>query len=389
MYKILKLNKISAKGLEKFNADRYEITSKASRPDAILVRSHPLTPEDITPALKAIVRAGVGVNNIPVKVCTERGIPVFNTPGANANAVKELVLATLVLSSRRCIEGILYVKSLGHINDVGEMKKLVETKKKNFLGCELAGKTLGVVGLGAIGSLVSDMGLKLGMDVVGFDPELSVDAAWRLSNKTQKMENLRSLLSKSDYVTLHLPVLETTLNMINSDTVKYFKSGAHLLNFSRGEIVNSSAVISALESGLLARYITDFPTPDLIGMENVILLPHMGSSTVEAEDACAEMAVDQLISFLEHGNIKNSVNFPESSLERTSDYRIALSNRNVPGMLGRILSVLADRDINISEMLNKSRCEIAYNLIDIESAPTQDLLYALKDIEGVINVRAI
>ncbi|MFQ5964491.1 MAG: phosphoglycerate dehydrogenase [Candidatus Scalinduaceae bacterium] len=389
MYKILKLNQISTKGLGKFAPDRYEITSEANQPDAILVRSQPLTPEYIYPPLKAIARAGVGVNNIPVEACTERGIPVFNTPGANANAVKELVLAALIFSSRRCLDGILYVNGLDHVTDAEEMKKLVETNKNNFQGRELAGKTLGVVGLGAIGSLVSDMGLKLGMDVVGFDPELSVDAAWRLSNKTQKMENLRSLLSKSDYVTLHLPVLEATRDTINSETVKFFKLGAHLLNFSRGEIVNSSAVISALESGQLAQYVTDFPTPDLIGRKNTILLPHIGSCTTEAEDTCAVMAVDQLISFLEHGNIKNSVNFPTSSLERTSEYRIALSNKNVPGMLGGILSILADRNINISEMLNKSRHEIAYNLIDIESPPTPDFLSALKNIEGVINVRSI
>ncbi len=389
MYKILQLNQISAKGLGKFALNRYEITSETKRPDAILVRSQPLTSEDISPPLKAIARVGVGVNNIPVEVCTERGIPVFNTPGANANAVKELVLAALILGSRRCIEGIQYVSSLGHVTDAEEMKKLVETNKKNFQGRELAGKTLGVIGLGAIGSLVSDIGLKLGMDVVGFDPELSVDAAWRLSNKTQKMENLRSLLSKSDYVTLHLSMLETTRETINSETMIFFKRGACLLNFSRGEIVNSSAVISALESGQLARYVTDFPTPDLIGRENAILLPHIGSSTTEAEDTCAVMAVDQLITFLEHGNIKNSVNFPTSSLERTSEYRIALSNKNVPGMLGKILSSLADRDMNISEMLNKSRHEIAYNLIDIESPPTPDLISALKNIEGVINVRSI
>jgi D-3-phosphoglycerate dehydrogenase / 2-oxoglutarate reductase len=389
LYKILQLNQISTKGLGKFALNRYEITNETSRPDAILVRSQPLTSKDINPPLKAIARAGVGVNNIPVEVCTERGIPVFNTPGANANAVKELVLAALILGSRRCIEGIQYVNRLGHVTDAEEMNKLVETNKKNFQGRELAGKTLGVMGLGAIGSLVSDTGLKLGMDVVGFDPELSVDAAWRLSNKTQKMENLRSLLSKSDYVTLHLPVLETTRDTINRETVKLFKHGACLLNFSRGEIVNSSAVISALESGQLARYVTDFPTPDLIGRENAILLPHIGSSTTEAEDTCAVMAVDQLIAFLEHGNIKNSVNFPTSSLERTSEYRIVLSNKNVPGMLGRILSALADRDMNISEMLNKSRHEIAYNLIDIESPPTPDLISALKNIEGVINIRSI
>lgn len=389
MYIILKLNHISPKGLEKFALDSYEITSETSQPDAILVRSHRLSPDDIVSPLKAIARAGAGVNNIPVQVCTGHGIPVFNTPGANANAVKELVIAAMILSSRRGYEGIQYVNSIGHVTDAEEMEKLVETNKKNFQGRELAGKTLGVVGLGAIGSLVADTGLKLGMDVIGFDPELSVDAAWRLSNKTQKMETLRSLLSKSDYVTLHLPSLDSTRNTINSDTVKFFKQGAHLLNFSRGEIVNSSAIISALESGLIAGYVTDFPTPDLIGKKHAILLPHLGSGTAEAEDSCAVMAADQLIDFLEHGNIKNSVNFPTASLERTSEYRIVLTNKNIPGMLGKIVSFLADRNINISEMLNKSRGEIAYNLIDIETPPSPDLLSAIEDVEGVINVRSI
>ncbi len=389
MYKILKLNQISANGLKVFPLDRYEIASEMSSPDAILVRSHTLSPDDISPSLKAIARAGAGVNNIPVEVCTERGIPVFNTPGANANAVKELVVAALILTSRGVIEGIRYVDSLKYITDVTEMKKLVETQKKNFKGQELAGKTLGVVGLGAIGSLVSEMGLKLGMNVVGFDPELSVDAAWRLSNKTQKMENLRSLLSKSDYVTLHLPALETTRDTINYETIHFFKPGARLVNFSREDIVDSSAVISALETGILARYATDFPTPDLVERKGVILMPHIGASTTEAEDACAVMAANQLVDFLEHGNIKNSVNFPVLYLERTSEYRIALSNKNIPGMLGKILSVFEKRNINISEMLNKSRNEIAYNLIDIESPPVPDLLAALESIEGVINVRSI
>jgi D-3-phosphoglycerate dehydrogenase len=389
MYKILKLNQISAKGLGAFPLDHYEIASEISHPDAILVRSHTINPTDLSSSLKAIARAGAGVNNIPVEVCTQRGIPVFNTPGANANAVKELVLTALILTSRGVVEGIQYVDTLKYITDAVEMKNLVETNKKNFKGQELSGKTLGVVGLGTIGSLVADMGLKLGMNVVGFDPELSVDAAWRLSNKTQKMENLRSLLSKSDYVTLHLPVLETTRNMINHETIHFFKSGARLLNFSRGEIVDPSAIISALEGGTLVRYATDFPTPDLIGRKDVILMPHIGASTTEAEDACAIMAAEQLIDFLEHGNIKNSVNFPTSNLERTSKYRIAVSNKNVPGMLQKMLSVLADRDINISEMLNKSRHEIAYNLIDIESTPTPDLLSALEGIEGIINVRSI
>jgi D-3-phosphoglycerate dehydrogenase len=389
MYKILKLNQISAKGLERFPLDRYEIASEITHPDAILVRSHMLSPEDIVPSLKAIARAGAGVNNIPVSVCTEQGIPVFNTPGANANAVKELVLASLILSSRGVVDSIQYVKSLHDVTDAGEMKNLVETNKKKFKGQEIAEKTLGVVGLGKIGSLVADMGLKLGMKVVGFDPELSVDAAWRLSNQTQRMENLRSLLSQSDYVTLHLPVLESTHNTINHETITFFKPGTRLINFSRGEIVDPSAIIAALDSGQLACYVTDFPAPELVERQDVILMPHIGASTAEAEDACAVMAVDQLIDFLAHGNITNSVNFPNSYLERTSQYRIALSNKNVPGMLGKIMAILAERDINISEMLNKSRREIAYNVIDIETPPTPELLTDLEQIDGVINVRII
>lgn len=389
MYKILKLNQISAKGLERFPLDCYEIASEMIHPDAILVRSHKLAPDDVVSSLKAIARAGAGVNNIPVPLCTERGIPVFNTPGANANAVKELVLASLVLASRGVLQGVRYVSTLQDVSTPGELKSLVESNKKTFKGQEISGKTLGVVGLGKIGSLVADMGLKLEMNVAGFDPELSVDAAWRLSNQTQKMENLRSLLSQSDYVSLHLPVLETTKNMINRETIRFFKPGARLLNFSRGEIVDPAAVVEALENGQLSCYATDFPAPELVGRNDVILLPHIGASTKEAEDACAIMAVDELIDFLEHGNITNAVNFPTSYLERTSKYRIALSNRNVPGMLGKIMAILAERNININEMLNKSQHGIAYNLIDIETPPTPDLLSALESIEGVINVRNI
>ena len=389
MYKILKLNQISAKGLERFPLDRYEIASEISQPDAILVRSLMLTPEHLSPSIKAVARAGAGVNNIPVKVCTERGMPVFNTPGANANAVKELVLAALILTSRGVLEGIQYVNGLGHVTDSKELTNVVESNKKHFAGQELAGKTLGIVGLGAIGALVADMGLKLDMDVVGFDPELSVDAAWRLSNRTQKMENIRSLFSKADYVTLHVPMLETTRKMINAETIRFFKPGARLLNFSRGELVESAAILPALEKGNLARYVTDFPAPELIGQKGVISLPHIGASTVEAEDACAVMAVNQVIDFLEHGNITNAVNFPTSYLDRTTPYRLALSNKNIPGMLGKILSVLEKWNINVSEMLNKSRNEIAYNLIDIESPPTPDLVTTLKNIEGVVNVRGL
>ena len=389
MYKILKLNQISAKGLEVFPQDRYEIASEFTHPDAILVRSHVIAPEKIPPSLQAIARAGAGVNNIPVTECTQRGIPVFNTPGANANAVKELVLAALILTSRGILGGVEYVKGLSQITDQAEMNKLVESGKKQFAGQELYGKTLGVVGLGKIGALVAEMGLQLGMKVVGFDPSLSVDAAWRLSNQVQRIENLPTLLSKSDYVTLHLPYLQATKHLIKEENMRFFKPGARLLNFSRGEIVDCSAIAEGLENGKLGRYATDFPCPELLGRDDVVLLPHLGASTTEAEDSCAIMAASQLIDFLENGNIVNSVNFPTLSLERTSAHRIAIVNRNIPKMLGKITAILADSDINVNELLNKSREDIAYNLIDLDSAPTSDLLTSLQQVEGVITVRTV
>lgn len=389
MYKILKLNQISAKGLEVFPQDRYEIASEFSHPDAILVRSQVIAPDEIVPSLMAVARAGAGVNNIPIPVCTEKGIPVFNTPGANANAVKELVLAALVLTSRGIMQGVDFVKTLSTVSEPEEMSKVVEKSKQQFKGQELTGKTLGVIGLGKIGSLVVDMGLKLGMQVVGFDPALSVDAAWRLSNQTQRIENLPTLLSRSDYVTLHLPFMESTKELINENNIRFFRPGSRLLNFSRGEIVNCGAIISALEEGKLTRYATDFPYPDLVGRDDVILLPHIGASTAEAEDACAVMAAQQLIDFLENGNIVNSVNFPPLMLERTSGHRIAIVNKNIPKMLGSITAILADLNINVNEMLNKSRDDVAYNLIDLDSPPNPNLLSALQAIEGVIHVRTV
>lgn len=389
MFKILKRNQISSKGLSEFPPERYEIASEFSHPDAILVRSFQLTPQDLVPSLKAIARAGAGVNNIPVDVCTQRGILVFNTPGANANAVKELVLAALILSSRGILKSIEFVKGLQEMTDAKEMKTLVEKEKSRFKGQELQGKILGVVGLGKIGSLVAEMGLQLGMQVVGYDPELSVEAAWRLSNQTQRMENLPTLLSRSDYISLHLPMLESTRDLINASNIRFFKQGARLLNFSRGEIVDTTAVISALNAGKLYQYATDFPAPGLVGRDDVILMPHIGASTVEAEDTCAIMAVNQLVEFLEHGNICNSVNFPALYLERNYGYRIAVTNKNIPKMLGKMLAMFADRDINVIEMLNKSRGDIAYNLIDIETPAAPELLEALRGIEGVTNVRSL
>ena len=388
MFKILKLNQISPKGLEIFPQNQYEIASEFTHPDAILVRSATIAPDTMPESIRAIARAGAGVNNIPVPVCTERGIPVFNTPGANANAVKELVLAGLVLSARGVLEGIEFVKGL-QMTDAKAMSKAVEDGKKHFAGYELAGKTLGIVGLGKIGALVADMGLHLGMQVIGFDPALSVDAAWRLSNQTQRIENLPTLLSKADYISLHVPYSETTKNMINLNNIRFLKNGARLLNFSRGEIVECAAVIEALNTGKLLRYATDFPCPELIGRKEAIMLPHIGASTEEAEEACAVMAAKQLIDFLENGNIVNSVNFPALSLDRTSSNRIAIANKNIPKMLGKITSVLADSNINVNEMLNKSRDDVAYNLIDTDTPPSEALLTALRSIEGVINVRIV
>ncbi len=387
MYQILALNQISAKGLDKLPRDSYEIASEFSSPDAVLLRSHKLQTSDIADSVLGIARAGAGYNNIPVDYCTEQGIPVFNTPGANANAVKELIISALTLGSRGILEGIGYVGTLGHIDDASEMSKLLEKEKKRFKGNELAGKTLGVVGLGAIGSMVADTALALGMNVAGYDPALSVDAAWRLSSEVVKVDNLSSLLSRSDYVTLHLPVLESTRKLINKELLSNIKPGASLLNFAREEIVDTEAVVDALSNGSLEKYIADFPTPDLIGVRGAVLMPHIGASTDEAEENCAIMAANQVKDFLENGNIKNSVNFPALNLERNGGIRISISNRNVPKILGNILSILADADINVIDMLNKSRGDIAYNLIDVETKPGDEVLQLMGAVEGVVNVR--
>lgn len=386
MHKIQVLNQISAKGLERFQRESYEVASEIGHPDAILLRSHKLTPEEITASIKAIARAGAGVNNVPIEHCTENGIPVFNTPGANANSVKELVLAALLLGSRGITAGIEFVGSLNEMQDKAEMSKLLEKEKKRFRGQELNGKSLGIVGLGAIGSMVADAALSLGMNVFGFDPALSVESAWRLSSEVTRMDNLQSLLSKSDYITLHIPVFDSTRNLINQESLKSVKPGAKLLNFARQEIVDEMAVIDALDNNALSAYICDFPTPSLIGRNDVILMPHIGASTNEAEENCAIMAANQLKDFLENGNTKNSVNFPNLYLERTKGFRIGVANRNVPKMLGQVLSILADGNINVIDMLNKSRESIAYNLIDVESEPSAEILQAIKEIEGVINV---
>lgn len=389
MFKVLTLNQISVKGLDRLPRENYEIASEFNQPDAVLLRSHKLAAGDLPSSVMAVARAGAGVNNIPVADCTARGIPVFNTPGANANAVKELVIAGMLLGSRGILPGMGFVSGLAEMSDPAELSQLLEKEKKRFRGQELLGKTLGVVGLGAIGSLVARAGLDLGMNVIGYDPALSVEAAWRLPSSVGRMENISSLFARADYISLHLPVLESTRGLVNSELLGYCKPTTRLLNFAREEIVDNGAIIEALESGQLASYITDFPAPGLIGRADVILMPHIGASTDEAEENCAIMAADQLRDFLENGNIKNSVNFPALALERSEGTRIAISNSNVPKILGQVLSALADADLNVIDMLNKSREDVAYNLIDVAAAPDAAVVDRIRSIPGVINVRTI
>ena len=387
--KVLTLNQISVKGLDRLPRDQYEIASEFAAPDAIMLRSHKLKMDEIADSVLAIARAGAGVNNIPVSDCTARGIPVFNTPGANANAEKELVAVGVLLGSRGVIEGIDYVQTLANVQDEVELNKTLEAQKKQFKGSELVGKTLGVVGLGAIGSMVAEMALTLGMDVVGYDPALSVEAAWRLSSQVKRADAIASLFARCDYISLHLPVLDATRGLVNAELLASLRPGACLLNFARQEIVDGEAVLEALNNGQLRKYITDFPAPELIGRKDVILMPHIGASTDEAEENCAIMAADQLRDFVENGNIRNSVNFPTLQLEHVTGCRLAVANENVPKILTSVLAILADENINVIDMLNKSRDEIAYNLIDIEGTPTESMLQQMRALEGVINVRLI
>lgn len=390
MYKVRTYNQISVKGLERFPRQSYEVGSDIAHPDAYLLRSQKLHGEPVPPSLLAAARAGAGVNNVPVIDYGKQGIVVFNTPGANANAVKELVMAGMLLATRGILAGIGYVQSLTHMSDAAAMSALLEKEKARFAGGELKGKTLGIVGLGAIGSMVADMALALGMKVVGFDPALSIDAAWRLSNEVTRMENLPALLARSDYISLHVPAMDATRHMINTDTLAGVKLGAVLLNFARETIVDSAAVLASLDGGKLGRYVCDFPEPALLGNARVIAMPHIGASTEESEENCAVMAADQLIDYLENGNISNSVNFPGVSLGRTpGTTRITFSNDNVSGVLGHVLSVLAEHQVNVIDMVNKSRGELAYNLIDLEAAPEAAVISAIEAVGHVIRVRVI
>lgn len=391
MFKIKTYNAISVKGLNRFPREQYEVASDIGHPDAYILRSHKLQGEALPESVKAVARAGAGTNNVPVEEYTKKGVVVFNSPGANANAVKELVLTGMLLGSRGILSGMAYVNGLTHMTDADEMSKLLEKEKSNFAGFELQGKTLGIVGLGAIGSLIADAALALGMNVVGFDPALSVEAAWRLPSQVGRMENLQSLLARSDYITLHVPAIPATKHLINADTLKVTKKGATLLNFAREAIVDAHAVVESLDAGHLGRYICDFPEPILLNRKDVYAMPHIGASTEEAEENCAIMAADQLVDYLENGNIRNSVNFPTVSMDRTPAIgsRITFSNENVSGVLGHVLSVLADHKVNVVDMVNKSRGDVAYNIIDVEQAPSAAVVDALAKVEHVIAVRVI
>ena len=387
--RILTYNKISSEGLGRFPSSLYEVAQDLLGPKAILLRSHKLRQEEITDSVVAVARAGAGINNIPVDWCTKQGIPVFNTPGANANAVKELVAAGLLLGARGIFEGAIFSSTLSNVDDRGDFNKKLEKSKRTFRGEELVGKTLGVVGLGAIGSLVAEMALTFGMNVIGYDPAISVEAAWRLSSKVKRSNKISSLVATSDYLTLHLPAIESTHHIINHELLSHCKEGTCLLNFARSEIVDVAAVQHALESGAVRKYISDFPEPELMKRSDTIFFPHIGASTKEAETNCAIMAVDQLRDYIETGNVKNSVNFPDVNLEYVSGCRIAITNENVPKILGSVLSVFADENINVIDMLNKSRDSLAYNLIDLDRSPTASSLDKIEKLDGVSNIRIV
>lgn len=390
MYQIRTYNAISDKGLSRFDRAYYEVGSDMPQPQGVVLRSHKLHDEVLPESTLAVARAGAGVNNIPVEDYTKKGIVVFNTPGANANAVKELVIAGMLLSSRGILEGRDYVSTLGEMQDAGEMSKLLEKQKKQFAGNELSGKTLGVVGLGAIGSIIANSALSLGMNVMGYDPAISIEAAWRLSSHVERMENLQTLLSKVDYLTLHVPAIEATKHLINAETLALMKPSAVVMNFAREAIVDTNAVLNALNNNGLRKYVCDFPMPELIGHEKVIALPHIGASTAEAEENCAIMAADQLKDYLENGNIVNSVNFPVTTMPRTAGAsRMTFTNENVSGVLGHVLTLLAEKEVNVLDMVNKSRQDVAYNILDLAERPSDEVIQAICNVEHVSALRVI
>jgi D-3-phosphoglycerate dehydrogenase len=382
--KVLTLNAISARGLARL-PEHYVVGGDITDPDAILVRSANMHDMVIQPSVQAIARAGAGTNNIPVKKLSERGVPVFNAPGANANAVKELVIAGMLMAARNLVPAVKFVEGLSGSDE--EMHRATEAGKKQFAGMELPGRTLGVIGLGAIGSHIAEAAIRLGMNVVGFDPAITVDAAWRLPSQVKRAENVEDVLRMADFVTLHVPLLDATRNLINAQRIGVMRPGAVLLNFAREGVVDNAAVVEALDANKLHAYICDFPANVLKGHARVVALPHLGASTGEAEENCAVMVAEQLVDYLENGNILNAVNFPNVSMARESAYRIAIANANVPNMVGQISSVLAAAGINIHNMVNKSKGDMAYTLVDVDSAVTAAVMEQLSAIAGVLAVR--
>lgn len=388
MYKILTLNNISVAGLECLPRDRYEIASEIQHPDAILLRSFNMHNMDIPPSVRAIGRAGAGVNNIPVEAMSKRGIPVFNAPGANANAVKELVLAGLLMGARNLCQGWRFARELE--GDDAEISKQVEAGKKQFAGIELPGRTLGVIGLGAIGVQVANAAHALGMNVIGYDPEITVQSAWQMSSDVEQATGVDDLLARSDFITFHVPLVEATRHMINAERLRSMKDNIVILNFARNGIVDDQAVVQALDAGKVYAYICDFPSNLLKDHPRVITLPHLGASTREAEDNCAIMVAEEIRDYLENGNVRNSVNFPKVYMNRYGEaFRLAVVNRNVPNMLGQISTTLAESGLNIVDMINKSRGDLAYTLVDVESAVGQACIDRISATEGVLAVRVL
>ena len=386
MYKIKTYNKISKTGLAAFD-DKYTIGDEVENADGAIVRSADLHDVEFPESLKAIARAGAGTNNIPIDRCSEQGIVVFNTPGANANAVKELVIAAMLISSRRVISGIEWVKTLkGNGKEVG---KMVEKGKSAFAGPEIKGKTIGVVGLGAIGVMVANAANALGMTVYGYDPYLSVKSAWNLTHNAVHIYDINEIFEKCDYITVHVPLTDDTKGLINKDTIAKMKDGVRILNFARGELVNTDDIKAALEAGKVAAYVTDFPSDDIIGVDGVIAVPHLGASTPESEDNCASMAARELIDYIENGNIVNSVNLPEITMPRSGKHRVCIIHRNIPNMLTAITGIFAEDNVNIENLLNKSRGNYAYSMLDIDEADTSAVADKIGAIEGVIRVRVI
>ena len=387
MFKILTLNNIAVAGLRRLPRDTYEVSSEAASPDAVILRSFNMHDWDIPTSVAAIGRAGAGVNNIPVDAMTERGVPVFNAPGANANAVKELAVAGLLMAARNLCDAREYTRAL---EEAGEaLNKAVEAGKKKFVGFELPGRTLGVIGLGAIGVQVANVALSLGMKVVGFDPAITVQSAWKLSSGVEKVETLDDLFRKSDAISVHVPLIDATRGLVNAQRLQLLKEGSILVNFARGGIVDNEAALEALESGNLGSYVTDFPTRELLEHPRVIALPHLGASTVEAEENCAVMVAENVREYLENGNIRYSVNFPEAIMPRMDSYRLTIANANVPNMVGQISTALGEAGLNIEDLLNKSRGEIAYTIVDLDGPVPEATVSALRETEGVLAVRTL